>query len=675
MGGRQQLHKPTTESGPPAADNGPRTAADGRPPAARPAPSADALVRMTDAEGARRAGWRWRLRRFWWQRVRPAWRRFEWPVVWGLALGALLLGYLGFDEYHAGKTPPKTWYDNLYYAVQLYILQSGAVDGPPPLLEAARWLAPAVTAYTATKALLVLFHDQFNALRLRRYRGHLVICGLGRKGSLIARSMREAGRRVVVVDANEQNPRIERCREVGAVVVVGNAADRAVLRKAGAERARWLVSVLPDDGENAEVAGQARALAAGRRGEGLTCLAHIAEPQLCDLLVERELATAEAGAFRQEFFNVFQLGARELLRQHDPFAAQPEPHLLVVGLGRMGMSLIAQAAGEWHARRPDPQTPLHVTVVDLRAEEKYHSLLFSHPQVAAVCRVRRRQLEVYSTEFQSGVFLRRRDDEGPAPPVTTAYVCLDQDAAGLYAALTLVRLVAGRSVSVVVRMTHDAGMAKLFGEGGRAAGPYAGLHAFKLLDRVCHRGLLSAGKFEAIARAIHAAYVRERERAGQTPQANPSLVPWDQLPEVLRASNYEQAQHIGVKLRALGYDIERATGDGRAVTEFSEDEIELMAEMEHDRWMRAMVRNGFSYESEAGGKTHKALLPWQKLSPEERARRYTPEEDRAIGQEALPEEQKRKDREAVVKIPSLLAAVNYQACKRRDRRRPRDDEG
>lgn len=594
-------------------------------------------------------GWRAWARRTWWRGVRPWWRRVEWPVLWAAALAALALGAWGFHRYYTEiRLQPRSLLDELYLSVQLYILQSGALDGELPWqLELARWLAPAVTVYTATKALLVIFREQIDSVRLFLfYRKHSIVCGLGRKGYLLVRSLRAAGRRVVVVESDEQNPRIERCRERGALVIVGNAADRTVLRRARAHKAAWLVTLLPDDGENAEVAGRARTLSARRRGEGLTCLAHIAEPQLCDQLVDRELATAEPGPFRLGFFNVYQSGARALLDAHNPFAGAAAPHLLVVGLGRMGQSVIGQAAGEWRVSGGGAGGLLDVTFIDIEAERKAEALSFSHPQVVDACRLHPLPLDVYSTEFQRGDFLRGGDGR---PPVSVAYVCLDQDAAGLYAALKLVRLLRGRGVNIVVRMTHDAGLARLLTGGGAPGGAYAGLRAFKLFEEVCHVGLLPEGRREgplpesvldAIARAIHAEYARDRRERGETTRENPSIAPWDALPRALRESNYEQARDVVLKLRQLGYDIERATGEGRAVRSFGDREVDQMAMMEHERWLAE--HDGWTlgpkdYEK----RTHPHLLPWDRL----------------------PEEVRKSNREAVGRIPALLAWVGYQVQK------------
>lgn len=586
--------------------------------------------------------WSSRARRIWWTRIRPGWLKIQWPLIWIFALVALVLGYFGFRKHYAAIGEPRSGFDLIYYSLQLFLLESGGVSQPVHWqLEVARFLAPAVTIYTATKAFLALFRDQLVGVRLWFYRGHVVIAGLGQKGFLLTQTFRRSGKRVVVLERDATNEKIERCREVGAVVLIGNAAEKTVLQRAKVQRAAYLISVLREDGANAEVAGQAREFAKDRRDSALTCLIHIVEPQLRNLLTGRQLATMTGDAFRLEFFNIFQLGARALLRAHPAFAKDNadrtgEPHLLVVGLGRMGQSLIAYAAGEWYESHHKSRGPLRITVVDREANEKIESLRFSHPQVSLIAEFIPQQMDVFSADFQRADFLFDRDGQCP---ITNAYVCLDNDAAGLYAGLSLLRRLREEDVSVVVRMTYDAGLATLLRESVKAAG-YGNLHSFNLLNQTCNEELLPSGTIETLASAIHGDYVRHQESLGQTVQSNPSMAPWDELPESLRESNRLQAQHINIKLAAIGCGIELISHEQNALVEFSTEEIEKMAEMEHARWMQDQAQAGWTLAAGPKNlerKTHPHLVDWNDL----------------------PDKIKELDRHAVRAIPDLLKRVGF----------------
>ena len=79
-------------------------------------------------------------------------------------------------------------------------------------------------------------------------RGHTIICGYGRMGSLAAAELKRRGVPVVVVENSAAKE--ESLREGQVPHVIGNATDDDTLRKAGLMHAKALVAVLPHDADN-----------------------------------------------------------------------------------------------------------------------------------------------------------------------------------------------------------------------------------------------------------------------------------------------------------------------------------------------------------------------------------------------------------------------------------------
>src|SRR4029077_18128510 len=77
---------------------------------------------------------------------------------------------------------------------------------------------------------------------------HYIICGFGRVGRQVARDLRAAGARYVVIDDNPENR--ELAQGVGVRFIEGDAADDAVLRAAGIDRARAIIACADSDAEN-----------------------------------------------------------------------------------------------------------------------------------------------------------------------------------------------------------------------------------------------------------------------------------------------------------------------------------------------------------------------------------------------------------------------------------------
>lgn len=552
-----------------------------------------------------------------WRRIAYWWDEYQWSAVGLLALLALALGHVGFARYSIALGEPRSALDVFYLSLQLFTLESGAVHGPVPIeLQVARLLAPAVLGYTAVKALLVIFREQLHRYRTRVLRGHVIVCGLGRKGAMIVKQFRARGYDVVGIEQDAIEGMVEQCRGHGATVFLGDATDRRLLALAGVRRAARLFAVCGNDGANAEIAVHARALLGDRRGPGLTCFVHIRDLALAGLLREREITGQRADAFRLEFFNVYDNGTRAMLAAHPPFRPGSPAHVLVVGLSRTGTSLLVRTARSWHALRVGSRERLRLTVVDPLAARKVQMLCAQYPRMESVCDIAVLPMEIPSPEFQRAAFLPAPGEPGD---VTAVYVCLGDDAAGLSAALALRRVLHGRAVPIVVSTLHEAGLGALLrGEGGAAAGAFDNLYGFGLLERGCEPELLLGGTHEIIARAIHEEYVRDQRARGQTPETNPSMRTWEDLPEALRQSSRRQADHIGVKLASVGCTIAPLDDWDAELFEFTPTEIENLAEKEHERWVEERVSEGWrpGPKKDIERKISPYLIPWGELTDE-----------------------------------------------------------
>ncbi len=591
------------------------------------------------------------------QRLWAAWRRrgrtlvraVRWPLIAVLFAAALVIGWVGFDRSLAALGQPGSFLDKLYLSLQLFVLQSGAVSPPMPWqLEVARFLAPATTAYATVSAVVAVLDEQISGLRARLSAGHVVVCGLGRLGALVAKGLRGAGHDVVAIEPDPSNAAIRECREAGVVVLVGDATDPTLLRMAGLERARHLFAVTGDDGTNAKIAIDARRLVEGRQGPPLTCFVHVLDGNIVGVL--KQVAVARGGdSFHLEAFNAAERGAPALLRDHQAFddhGMTPfgPPHLLVVGLGQMGGQLVVNAARRWRSLPAAAGRRFKVTVVDSQAEQHVAALFERYPRLKDACDIAAHRVELDSAEFERAGFLLGAKG---ACDVTSVYVCVGDDAVGLGAALHLRHRLGGNRVPIIVRTTQEGGVAALLG--GEADPEARGdLAVFGLLDMVCRPDILLRGQNEVLAQAIHEDYVRHRCAAGQA--ADPSAVPWEQLAESLRESNRRQAADIGRKLRAVGCDIEPLQDWDAAPLGFTTAEVELLARMEHDRWRT---------EREAAG--------WHLAPAKSEPRRESPF---LVPWDELSEETKEKDVDTVRALPALLAGIGFGVIRLRPAAEP-----
>jgi hypothetical protein len=501
-----------------------------------------------------------------------------------------------------------------------------------------------MAVYTAIQAVASIFWAQIQLFRVRFMRDHIVICGLGRKGYLLSQAFRNRGERVVVIEQDTGNDFLGQCRENGVAVLIGNATDPGLLLQTRVERAKYVICVCGSDGANAEIVVNVHKLVSGRKGKALSCLVHMYDLHLYNLLREREMAMGEIDAFRLGFFNIFESGARVLLQEHPPIndASGLRSHIVIVGLGRLGESIVINAARARWESHAEGSSQLRITMIDKQANTRKESLCLRYPKLEQACELVPKQLDVNEPDFERGDFLF--NDQG-YPDTAVVYVCLDDDSNALSTALILHQQLRTLEIPIVVRMLHEAGLATLLQKRNIEHDSFVNLHAFGLLDRTCTPESISGCTYEILARSIHEKYVASERRKGSTPEKNSFMLSWEDLPEILRESNRNQVEHIRVKLEAIGCDIAVTNDWDVQPFHFSDNEVDLLARMEHERWIGERLRSGFRYgTTKDQQKTHPDLVPW----------------------EQLPDEVKEKDRDTVNQLSELLAQAHFQIYRFRE---------
>jgi voltage-gated potassium channel Kch len=567
-------------------------------------------------------------------------------LAWGAVF--LFLGCLGFKTYNECYGPLMPLAHNLYQALQLFMLNSINIECEDCVrlpLQLARFFAPTLTFYAAIRALLFIFSKQIFALRLSRSRNHIVICGLGRRGFIFAKEFLKGAGRVVVIEENPVNKYMNQCRERGALVLEGNATDPEILGRARVDRAKCLVAVCGADSTNADIATQTAKLS-GRKTGAPTCFIHIFDPNLCHLLVEQALSEA-SGLPRLEFFNIYNLGAQSIVADHPGFGKIDDPHgrpphLLVIGVGRMGQSLIYHAAHAWWTKHRGVGQKMKVTAIDRDAINKAESLRLRFPQLSKSCEILPLKMDIESPEFHKASFLF---DAAGACVITGIVISFDDDSKSLSAALTMMQHMRDCPAPLIVRMAEEVGLASLIERAKAGSSSFAGMETFALCNKACTKRLLGTGVHEPIAQSIHEMYLRQGAARGETVITNPSMVPWSKLPEYLKESNRLQADDIATKLKTIGCAIVPLTDWEADRFAFSQGEIEKMAQMEHERWVQEKVSLGYTYGpvKDAEKKTNPNIVPWHQLT----------------------DPMKEIDRDSVRTIPMILAGVELQVHRKR----------
>ena len=339
------------------------------------------LVRALEDDSPRISVWAWLHRR-------------RWTLLGIMALLFLGLGLWGYTELY----PRLSFVDRLYVAIALFrdnttiYSQSAKVPPFPWPLEVARWFAPLTLVLAGLSAIFAVLAEPFNRLRIQAlYRRHLVVCGLGAFGLRLASAFQARGERVVAVDTSPSSVALSRCRELSIPVLVGDATDPEVLRRAGLERATRIVAVCGDNSVNDRVGVAAKRVVTSEkrprnRRRRLDCFLHVDDDQMCQRLEQSSLVDTDKRGVTLSYVNVFRSGGLALLGQFPHSFMERDghvPHVVVVGSDRVGLLLVVGAVREWWFDHRGDGLRLELTLVAADAKQRIRA---AAPPVSALRR-------------------------------------------------------------------------------------------------------------------------------------------------------------------------------------------------------------------------------------------------------------------------------------------------
>jgi hypothetical protein len=542
------------------------------------------------------------------------------PAVGTISVFVAFLVYVLAPDEVSRKTLPLA--DALYAAGALLLLH--APDRTPAswlargFLQLAKVSALGFTGFTLVAVAAQLFANECRVSKALRG-DHTVICGLDFLGRHLVEQFRirtpaAARAPILIVDENARDGAPVSAVEARAGILRGNPTSGEILRKARVHRAARVIAATLDDAANIAVALAVIDLVhevPGHEPARPDVFIHIADPQV-RLSLRRRRAFLTNGYRRVTVFNVFENSARLLLRDHPldyvPISKADERvvQLIIVGFGRMGEAVLTRAALVAHyanGRR------LRALVIDRDATAKEDIFYGRYGSFREVCDARFLEGEADAGSTQDTIVRACADPLA----LSTVVICLDHDTSALALAFSLIQRLPA-TVPVRLRLNADSLVQPLVGMTA-APGEPDRLTVFGSLRYACRADTFADPELDAMARAVHKAYVGHRTAKGATPSADPSLRPWDLLDDELVDSNRQLADHIPVKIRALGC---RLVPKGAAVLGELVDKIDdpvdrgVLAELEHQRWFAERLLAGWTIgEKNVKARTSPYLRPWE----------------------------------------------------------------
>jgi hypothetical protein len=574
--------------------------------------------------------------------TRASWQRW---LLTLLAMSTLVFGFFGQWRYERMEHPDRAP-DAIalaYHTLQLFIVHGPHLEGDIPWqLHVGRLSGAALVFAAGLVAVLLFFRQESLGIRLRMpwHKDHVVICGLGDLGMRLALDGRRRGKFVVAIEQNAESANVDLARATGIFVLQGDAQDARLLQRARVDRAALVIASCRADTTNVAVAAKiGQVLPATRRRAPPVCRVLFRDPKLSDLFADASLFPAgqadsprDAGnEYRVKFRNLdlHDTAARQALRKY-PLDFQPirkdddlTVRLVVAGFGAMGRCLVRHAARIGHfANESTHHRPLKITIIDRNVQSKLSAFKAQYQHFDKICDVHYHDADPEGDGFIHELDLLSRDDVGKKKELTTYVVCLEHneqsaDSENLRIGVPLSRLTKERPAQTLIYLSSRNGFGTLFSDGARGAGLSSRLHAFGMLEDIYTWETLLDESEDSVARVLHEKYRSDQQKHGATDDANPD---WDRLPENLRDSNRQAADHIPVKLRALGYHDEPLQPNKESIQRFTDEGVFLLSQMEHARWCAERWLDGWDYAlaTDRSKKLNKNLRPWDKLDLSER---------------------------------------------------------
>lgn len=184
-------------------------------------------------------------------------------VVW--ALGGVAQRYWGAPP---GAEPP-SWSSAFFQSYGLLLLEHLERLPAHPIGQFTYYVQPILGSLLLAEGLIKLgitvFRKELNAeawveILAKASRGHVIVCGIGNVGYRVIEELTRLGELVFAVDKDPDCAFLERARELGATIYVGDARSERIFQKLNLAEARAVIIATNDDLANLEIAMDVREL-------------------------------------------------------------------------------------------------------------------------------------------------------------------------------------------------------------------------------------------------------------------------------------------------------------------------------------------------------------------------------------------------------------------------------
>ncbi len=557
-------------------------------------------------------------------------RNNEWWILGLLGMLAFVLSFSGYTVLFSEAGIERNYLDILFLSIKVFTMDivDGYTSPLPWQLEISRWLSPALFVFVAAKAILYLVRREFKFALLKYKKDHIIISALNTNSRHLISDLLSKNKMVVVISPISNSTKMDILESNGAIFVEGDLLSETFLEQIAAHRAKYIVFMDKNDDTNISTAYSFFQFLEKHKSQRIIPLyTHVSDDfklnELNELNFFEKLNTKYKNNPNCEvhLFSSIERASRVLFLNYSPdlyrkisSPQDPPINIAIIGSNTLSQSLILRLIRLGHyANLKKIKITLfqdRINIVD-KLSKKYRNLTDF-----ADFTIINNKLDLFDAqEFE---LLHQKEN-------FDAVYLLSEDeslSSGIMHKLSKVKSV--KKLDLVLALYNPEGLlnkhyhSKEIGK--------LNIHKFDLVKESFTQEALLTEQLDELAKIIHKDYLSGVKALDPNKSSHKD---WKNLSLDFRNQNREQADHIYVKLRALGYPQIKVED-----IVFTAETVNLLAEMEHNRWWANMALSGWTQgeKRDDNNKIHTDLIPYDQLDIE--TQKY--------------------DKDAVLNIPKLI---------------------
>lgn len=547
-----------------------------------------------------------------------------------------LMGTYGHLHYSIMNNKGFTILECFYYTLQLFTFKWEHLNGNIPfVLHLARFLCPTATWSGLFLGFKKPIEGALNEIfRWHTYRkigelkGHVIICGLSKKAEILIQdiinnsesvkflNLNLTKANIVVVETNAEHEKINNYIYKGVKVVIGSAADKEVLIKAGVLNAKYMIVLTDSDETNLSIAKSLTDIFTelynksdfnfDNTKDQLKAIIHLRDFYHLQAFKDYHIVRIPENGNPNtaiDFYsiNIFQKAAIKVIDKYAPdkiihsnlSVAKEAAEIIIIGLSDAGQNLLLQAAYMYHFKN---LKKLKVTVIDNNIKDKLNKLIQFVPKLDNIIEIKQIEqvdfLESYltiSSEFKN---------------VSVCYIAKDSDGENVFLAKKAKQIFYMTNhdyhyPKIVVLQPKDTKLLNLLDTIKQDTNDKRiGIDFFNLYDDVCTKKEIieDLEDIDNLAKWCHYYYMLNNDKINNIKKDRNVDDEWASLSHGLKDSNRLTTRHLLYKLRFAGYELVK-NEDKREECEIDidTDTRNILAQTEHNRWRAEKFLNGFEY--------------------------------------------------------------------------------